>query len=373
MTLGAALGRRDNALNFVRLGLAAAVVVGHTAPLGGFGETRLGLISTVAVDGFFAISGYLIAGSRARLDLRTFLHRRAARIFPGFWVCLIVVGFGFAPVAAAVSGQGWTPLDGLRYVIGNAAFTIHEWTVGTTLTEAAYPQGWNGSLWTLGYELLCYVLAGLVLGAVQTSRQDRLWSILGVAAVASLLLAPHLVMAPNETHFQRLAAHFAAGMVAWFLRDRIHARWPTTSICAGAVLAAWVILPAGVAEPVSTLPLTYSLLALGALLPVRLGSRNDVSYGVYIYAFPVQQLMFLVAGRRLGEVGSMFAAFVLTLPLAWLSWRYVEQPFLRAADAGVGPHEDRGQGPGEGLEAEDAGQGDAGGEEAVLHGRGAPL
>ena len=85
MTLRDALRGRDNGLNLVRLVLAGRVVVGHSWPIGGFGANGFMLgMRNWAVYGFFAISGYLIAGSRLRLGWASFMMRRAARILPGY-------------------------------------------------------------------------------------------------------------------------------------------------------------------------------------------------------------------------------------------------------------------------------------------------
>jgi peptidoglycan/LPS O-acetylase OafA/YrhL len=96
-------------------------------------------------------------------------------------------------------------------------------------------------------------------------------------------------------------------------------------IAAGGLLCLTFTL--GVAEWLGQIPLAVTLLWLGARLPLRTGSRNDVSYGLYIYAFPVQQLLVVagitpIAGPELSAV----LAAVLTLPFAWASWTLVEKP-----------------------------------------------
>ena len=86
------------------------------------------------------------------------------------------------------------------------------------------------------------------------------------------------------------------------------------------------------------LPLGYLLLWLGGTLGVRIGVENDISYGVYIYAFPVQQSLALAgAPAVLGFAGMAGAALLLTLPLAWLSWILVERPALRLKNLGRTP------------------------------------
>ena len=101
VTIGKSYSGRHNSLNFLRLVLALLVVVSPTIVLGGygsesiFGKTTLG---TMAVYGFFGISGFLIAGSAVHNDPGNYFWRRFLRIFPGFWVCLLVTAFFFGLV-----------------------------------------------------------------------------------------------------------------------------------------------------------------------------------------------------------------------------------------------------------------------------------
>lgn len=109
-TLSTTLESRDNPLNFIRLVLASLVIIGHVPPV--MGVPTIPLIHELgnwAVNGFFVITGFLIAGSRARSRWWPYLWRRALRIFPAYWVALIVVAFLAAPlVAALVPGRPWS-------------------------------------------------------------------------------------------------------------------------------------------------------------------------------------------------------------------------------------------------------------------------
>lgn len=147
------LGQSNNALNFVRLVLAILVIAAHVWPLGGFGTSpTLGGMSlgSWAVSGFFALSGFLIAGSRARSDVVSFFWKRFLRLMPGFWVCLLAIAFIFAPVTVLLlPGSSWTPTAAINYVVGNSLLQISERGIDGTLASTPYDIAWNGSLWTL--------------------------------------------------------------------------------------------------------------------------------------------------------------------------------------------------------------------------------
>ena len=66
----------------------------------------------------------------------------------------------------------------------------------------------------------------------------------------------------------------------------------------------------------------------------KIGSRNDLSYGVYIYGFPVQQLLFLTGASSLGPLAFAGVACVTVLPFAAMSWLLVERPAMRMKTLG---------------------------------------
>ncbi len=334
-TLGSALAERGNALNFVRLVLASAVVVGHTTPLGGFHPTVLTEISTIAVNGFFVLSGFLIAGSRTRLGLGRFLWHRALRIMPAFWVSLAVVALVIAPATALVSGETWQLSSALTYISENLSLAIRQWGIADTLQHVPFVGAWNGSLWTLEFEFLAYLVAGLLLtSCLVRSHLTLVLPVVSVLAAIAIALADGPLDVESYFGFNslRLGASFAAGMTLWAFRDSLP-RTPTLTILAGVTSCALYLAPPTLMYALAPLPLGYLLLSLGGSRRVRLGSTNDFSYGVYIYAFPVEQLLVVLGARNLGYFGMVIATLGLTAPLAWLSWTFVERPSLQLRNA----------------------------------------
>src|SRR4051794_17516783 len=111
ITFAEAFDPRSNAFGFLRLALAVLVIFSHSFPVGGFGTDALEVftkgrhtIGLAAVGMFFVLSGFLITRSAASgVSVLRFLWHRFLRIFPGYWVCLIVCGFIFAPYFAYVT------------------------------------------------------------------------------------------------------------------------------------------------------------------------------------------------------------------------------------------------------------------------------
>jgi len=331
--------------------MATGVILCHSWPLTG---RRVSyppvhqLLRDVWVDGFFAISGFLITWSWFRNPrVRSYFAARALRILPGFWVCLIVVAFVIAPLAVAI--QGGSPAKLLlsrapfEYVLGNSAVVITKHDVGGTPTGIPWPGGWNGSLWTLQFELLCYITIA-VLGITGLLR--RKWVIPGLLALAliwSATLPPlsGLVEEPPGSKRNvdaatvalvvqgvtaRFAVMFFAGALIYQYRNVIPARWSLVWLSLLIVLAS-SLLPNY--RLIGGIPLAYAIIVSGSLIHNKyLGLRTDLSYGVYIYAWPMQQLLIICGLAFLNPFVFATVAAIATLPLAALSWYVVEKPAL---------------------------------------------
>lgn len=315
-----------------------AVIVSHAWPIGGFGsQPQLGRLTLggFAVAGFFTISGWLIMQSRLSSELPSYLWRRLLRIYPAFLVALLAVAFGFAPLGSALGAGPYSAGDGVRHVADNFTLVMQDYSVGGTPTDVPFPGAWNGSLWTLFHEALCYVAVGVIVTVV-----GRRWA--APAIVASWLALTALAVGveiagravPGTLQvFLGLAPYFFAGAALYMLRSRIPLH-PAVAV-AGAVIAAG-ILATGAPPILAALPVAYVLLWLGAALPFHtVGRRNDISYGMYIYAFPVQQTLMLLGLDAGGPWLFIVASVVCTAPLAALSWFLIERPAMglrRAAD-----------------------------------------
>lgn len=330
-TIGGRLDPRSNSLNAVRLGLALLVLIAHSWELGGYGLQTQPL-GPWAVAGFFCISGYLIALSRQRTrGAGDFFARRVVRIYPAFFVVLVIVAFVFAPAASVLLGGGpWSAEAGALYVLRNAGLWMAEPTIPGMLTDTPYPGVWNGSLWTLAFEFACYVVTGLI-GFLairwRTGATVALW--IG-AMIVSILSGVGLLAVPGTVAtFATLLAFYLAGTLLLLARDRVPLR-PALLAAAAAVAVALPLTsaPTALAAPA----MAYLMLGLGVVLPLRrVGARNDISYGIYIYAFPVQQMLALaLSGGDVPAVASLVLAIVFTVPLAWASWLLVERPAMRA-------------------------------------------
>jgi peptidoglycan/LPS O-acetylase OafA/YrhL len=275
---------------------------------------------------FFAISGFLVTQSFEETgDPLRFLAKRALRIFPGLFVAALLSAFVLAPFVTTLEpGAYFSRPEPYRYVIGNTLLdpTVHE-LPGVMFVNNLVGLEINGSMWTLRLEFMMYLM---VLGLGVT----RLLTL----PMALLLLALGLACLRFHTFdvlggWGWLLGFFAAGMVLYKLR--------ATRIFDGrvALLAlAGLVLSVPLREFIPLFPLFGCYLALwlalNPALPVIPAARlGDLSYGLYIYGWPVEAAVIWFLGGR-AQWWQVFAiALPATAAIAFLSWHLIERPALR--------------------------------------------
>jgi peptidoglycan/LPS O-acetylase OafA/YrhL len=336
MKLGRAFDPRHNALNAFRLVLATEVILFHSFPVTGrviSSEAILQILFSVGVDGFFALSGFLITASWLRdPNVRDYLIARALRILPGFYICLAVTAFVIAPISVAI--QGGSPMKLLlspapiEYVLKNSALVELKFDVGGTPRDIPFAGIWNASLWSLIWEVMCY-LAVAGLGVIGLAKHRWVSPVIFVLAVFGATLLPPLTFPGVWTIPQlamRTAIMFSAGALLYHWRDVIPARWSLVAVSVVIVLAAGLLPDYRV---VAAIPLAYAVVVSGVLIQHRRFTlRTDLSYGMYIYAFPTQQLLAVCGLFTLNPFLFFGISTVATLPLAALSWFLVEKRAL---------------------------------------------
>lgn len=350
-TLAEEFDPRGNALNAWRLAMATGVILWHSWLITGRQisfEPAHQLLRDVWVDGFFAISGFLITGSWFnRPRLREYFIARGLRLLPAFWVCLVVVAFVIAPVSVAIQGGSAGRLllssGPIDYVLQNSALMVKLNDIDGTPLGVPRPGEWNSSLWTLYWEALCY-LGIAILGVLGLLRRRWVIPVLLTLAVLWSTQAPSMsaiVEAPPgqgppmdaatqaliaQEAAARFAVMFLAGALLYQLRNMMPARWSLVALSVSIVLAASVLPNYRV---VAAFPLAYALVVSGALIHnPRLRLQTDLSYGVYIYAFPMQQLLIICGLAFLAPPVFAIVAIAVTLPLAAMSWFLVEKPAM---------------------------------------------
>ncbi|MGH9301111.1 MAG: acyltransferase family protein [Acidimicrobiales bacterium] len=352
-SLARAFDPRSNSLGFLRFAFAVGVLVDHSFDLGGFHnhldpmwQWTLGQesIAGFAVGGFFVISGFLITRSfMSSRSAGNFMWRRFLRIFPGFWVCLVVTAFVFAPlvwwhVHGSTAGFTHAQPGPLGYVFHNFWLWMNQYGIaGLLATTPNYVFGhslaFNGSLWTLIYEFKCY-LGVAVLGLFGVLRKGRvvvlglavfLW---GIQLVNTMVPGSAVRLAPllGDVQLVRLTLFFAIGSAMCLYSEKIVI---SNTFAAFAAAALVFSLRNQLYTAIGEVAFAYLVMWLATALPLaRFDSRGDFSYGIYIYAFPVEQMLSAWKFNRQGFVPYIAVSLAITLVLAVASWFAIERPCL---------------------------------------------
>lgn len=346
-------GRHHNNFNIVRVLAASGVLVAHSFALsiGPGGEAsaevwgfRFSSIGSLSVDVFFVVSGFLVTSSLlSRANVRGFLLARALRVFPALWVMLLFTVFGLGGFFTALPLREYLSSPAVYLYLAKSGTVLGN--VGDTLPgvfEAnPFPRAANGSLWTLPYEVHLY-LGLLVLWLF--CRPARMKSesafkaccgfcalLAGVATVAADAFPLNAAGEASDFLIQlaKLSFMFFSGATYYLFRDKI----PLSPLIAGMLAASFLIAGRSAAAPsvayLLAVPYLVIYIAYGLTprLFLRYNTLGDYSYGLYIYAFPVQQaIAALIPGVSAGTM--LVLSLLFTTPLSIASWHLVEQRAL---------------------------------------------
>jgi len=331
--------RRANNFDAVRLLAALSVVFSHAFLIAEGTEANEPfawltgnqcILGLVGVFFFFVISGYLVTESYCRdPSPGRFIVRRLLRIYPGLVVNVLVCAVVVGPLVTALSLAGYAadPLLG-RFVAKTLSLDpgpLH--LPGVLFARNEVGLLVNGSLWTLRYEVMMYVTV-LALGALGWLR---LSTALGLTALgmAAVYFENQLTPFGDIGEWAWFLGFFCSGMALHFLRDRI----AFTGRYALLALAALVLF-AAIGRLIMLFPLA------GAYLVIWFARRHDrwldysrhlgdLSYGLYIYGWPAEQLVMYLSGGRALWWQVFLGSLAIALPAAWLSWHAIEKQALR--------------------------------------------
>ena len=343
-------GDRQNSFGLIRLTLATLVIVSHSPEMVDGNRSReiltrlFGTLSfgELAVLFFFLISGFLVTRSYERaLSVRDYLRNRVLRIYPGYAVAFLACTFVVAPLAGGhLLGRG--PGDLLAIPIDLLKLAVP--SVPGALAGLPYPS-LNGAMATIAYEFRCYLVV-MALAAVGFHRGPG--QIAYAALVASAFAVGSLVepgrsrgiaglLIGDVATFGRFFAFFGTGALLFLFRHALpkHGGW---AIGCAAIGLASLAVP-GLARPGLAIFGGFALLWLAGSTRSRAGrlaNETDLSYGTYLYAWPIASLV-LWWWRDLDPVTLGVATLALSLLAGFASWSFVEKPALALKGRRVPP------------------------------------
>lgn len=336
----------DNNFNLIRLIAALVVLIAHSFTLvtgnrefepviSRFGKS----IGSVAVDFFFVASGLLITASLFRRpNMVDYAVSRALRIFPALVAanlfCLLILG----PIFTQIDLKSYfSSLETFKFLVKNTALLFGlQYQLPGVFVENPFSYAVNGSLWTLPHELRMYILIAVIFccaGAIAKNKKIAFMAVFVPMATASALILCLLSKYSGYAYLHGLKWPwlmflFFSGSSIYLYREKIELSHAITAILLIALLFSVVNrISFGV---VYSLVIPYVVIYL-AYVPGgyirKYNAFGDYSYGLYIYAFPIQQSLISIF-PNIGIYGMIFWGFLITLIFAILSWNYVEKPLL---------------------------------------------
>lgn len=331
--------RERNNWDLVRLILASMVVAYH-----GYVMTGLPVppwYATIArgdlaVAGFFGLSGYMVAGSYDRSHgIRSYFVSRLCRIYPAYIVSILfalVVGLSVTtlhePVTLLVASA--------RYLLANVSFmNTMQPTIPGAFDNHIHSEI-NTAWWTLKIEVAFYFSLPIML-LILKMRLGVFWAIaMYILGYAWSTGWNHFADPEHLNFYARMArqlpgwtGYFVVGASAYLKRELlVRFRWPIALI--SACVVAGGIQTFDLLAPLAITGLVLSAGLVGRHIPIsRFG---DISFGIYIYHSPIIQLL-IWSGitQRVGILSVFGLTMGILVPIAWLSWTFIEHPAMRWA------------------------------------------
>lgn len=326
---------RDNNFYAVRLFLAARVIFGHAFVLGGValdaGNASFGrLYNSLGVNGFFVISGFLV--TRSLLSSKTitdYVAARVLRIVPALWTMLFLTVPLVVLLASEASPQTWASAG--QYLIENLTIIFVTYQIDGVFAGMANPAV-NGSIWSLRWEVFCYAaLAGI--GIIGMIKKRLLIALMTLALIVTLMILgddPDVEVLAGRI---KLCSLFFFGASMALYADRMLVGvWVgvAATLVAGAIgYATQMYDLVYYAFGYLLLSISYSkarsFRAISKAVELRRLGKPDLSYGIFLYAFPIQQLFYyhrVTSDPIMNILLTLIAASV----CAYLSSQFVEKP-----------------------------------------------
>jgi|SRR6185369_6525305 len=328
--LASAQGRGANSYDLVRFLAAAAVLFSHHFALAGFEEPPVPLygedFGKLAVEVFFCLSGFLICQSLAKSsDAAEFVSARVLRIFPNLTLALAVSSV-FTLLWYGNYDHLWPHLN---YVLSNLLMFVRGVAfVIPGIFEDAHNHAVNGPLWSLPIELWSYAFLFLVFAL--SPRSQGVWIPVCAVALGVVWGSGHLVegmkLGPLDGfQFFRLASYFFAGatLAVWWQPIKRYA-FPLGIVALVLTIGLRELWPANTVF--HSLSLALAVVGLGSARKMAWFSKGgDASYGMYIFAWPVQQFcLLLIPGFWL----SLVSAFLMTTLIGYATWHSFERRIM---------------------------------------------
>lgn len=342
ITLSANLTYKNN-FDFLRFLLAFSVVMAHFCGLSG--NKQFWIISSgMAVSGFFIISGFLITWSYINnSNLKTYVKKRLGRIAPAYYFIIIICACFLFFASVSSFHDYFFSTHFLKYLIANFSFlNFIEPKLPGVFEQNVLPAV-NGALWSIKVEIALYVCVPLYCLLMKKVNKGLLC--IGIYLI-SVIVSGYLSYMENKTgnslyaslgrQFISQLMYFISGAVILLYFDVFQKYIKVLFFPALLIVSSrYIALPDGFLKTCfeCLFPIAFALLLIGVAFNFKylnnFGKYGDFSYGIYLFHFPIIQLLVNYKVHEWSFFGSLLLVIILTGGLAFFSWNFIEKPALK--------------------------------------------
>jgi peptidoglycan/LPS O-acetylase OafA/YrhL len=337
--------------DFLRLFLATLVVFSHAFVVTGSSpesNQAMWFVTYFVLAMFFSLSGFLITGSALRLKLSDFLTNRFLRIVPALGMDIVLSALVLGPlVTSYATGDYFSNASFFKYFFNIVGFP--HYVLPGVFTSHPWPQV-NISLWTVPWEISCYVIMSLLIYFTLLTRIFLIASIVAAITLTGCVIVGldhgfpvYYAVNPVVHYFlgqtgSRLIICFLLGILFFQRKSAIPYSKKLFVACIIWCLALAVFVKAGsvmascpIMNVFAAVPVAYIMVFVGVSKIPRIPvlHRGDYSYGIYLYGFPIQQMVFSMIPGAKSPVENFVASMPFIIGFAMLSWHGIEKPILR--------------------------------------------
>ena len=329
---------KTNNFDHIRLFLAIGVFLFHTAELTqlpDFAFLKAFINVTVAVHAFFIVSGFLIFMSFERSSsLKSYFSKRLRRIAPAYVTVVVSMFLLLNLLSDLPVSHYFTSTDSWSYLLANLATLnfLHPSLPG--VFENNYLSAVDGSLWTIKVELAFYLSVPLIVYFYRWFKPVTVLMTVFLLSTLYFYIMDALALHYNNNIFYILQHQlpgqmlfFSGGALLYYYHPLFKQYQHQLFLAAIVAYASQSVMPI---YPLYALSLSIIVIYLATSLRYlgHIGKYGDLSYGIYIWHFPLIQI-FISLGLFTSSPWIAFAGLTLLLfTTAWLSWHYIEKPFL---------------------------------------------
>lgn len=318
--------------DYLRIILSVSVLVFHSIALSSGSDTFVWtgpfrFLPATILPMFFALSGFLVTGSLKRVQLHQFVLLRVLRLIPALAVEVALSALIIGPIVTTIPLSAYFTDELVWKYFLNVIGSIHYFLPGV-FADNPSPGVMNGQLWTIPFELESY-LSLTILSILTIVRHRFLFAV--AVAITCVFAAIFINVNHGEQAFDNnlsgrmLVLSFLAAVSIYLYKDKL----PFSNL-AGLVSMAvsMALLEYPQLSYLAPLPIAYATVWLGLMRPPPI-PFGDLSYGVYLFHFPVEQTLVHYFPSIHAWWQLTLVALPVTAMFAWLSWTVIEHPVLQ--------------------------------------------